>query len=304
MHSFSFKAVSKNICISINSKVLIKCPIPNCLLSTAITHLSPGHGHQIRSPLSSPQDTVDDPVTASLPTDNNNVVALGGGGGSTIIHRTITSKACDNIMASNPTTIEAQCVSVRVGNGADLEQSKQERRLSASSLESRGNWGNKWEFLLSCIGLSVGIGNVWRFPYLAYENGGGAFLIPYLVMLFLAGKPMYFMELALGQFGGTGPLTIWRCAPIMKGVGAAMVAGSIVVCIYYNVVMSYALYFITQSFQTVLPWTTCNPEWANGTNCVVRSRGVSAFVLRICSRIVSNLFAQFISTAQCQPHCR
>ncbi|CAG2181202.1 unnamed protein product, partial [Oppiella nova] len=77
---------------------------------------------------------------------------------------------------------------------------------------------------MGCVGLSVGIGNVWRFPYLAYQNGGGAFLIPYLIMLTLAGKPMYFMELAFGQFGGTGPLTIWNCAPIAKGVGAAMIA--------------------------------------------------------------------------------
>lgn len=149
-------------------------------------------------------------------------------------------------------------------------QSTLQRKSSILSSVSREKWGNKWEFLLSCVGLSVGIGNVWRFPYLAYENGGGAFLIPYLIMLLLAGKPMYFMELALGQFGG-GPLTVWRCSPILKGVGAAMVLGSACVCIYYNVVMSYALYFIGQSFQTVLPWTKCDPEWASSVNCVVRS---------------------------------
>ena len=90
-------------------------------------------------------------------------------------------------------------------------------------------------------------------------------------MLFLAGKPMYFMELALGQFAGRGPISIWKCSPIMKGVGAAMVAGSIIVCIYYNVVMSYALYYMAQTFQTVLPWTRCDLDWAKGTNCVVRS---------------------------------
>lgn len=109
----------------------------------------------------------------------------------------------------------------------------------------------------------------FRFPYLAYENGGGAFLIPYLIMLFLAGKPMYFMELAMGQFGG-GPLTFWKCSPLLKGVGAAMVLCSAIVCIYYNVVMSYALYYMAQSFQTELPWTRCDPQWAAGTGCVVR----------------------------------
>jgi solute carrier family 6 amino acid transporter-like protein 5/7/9/14 len=73
-------------------------------------------------------------------------------------------------------------------------------------------------------------------PNILLCKGGGAFLIPYLIMLTLAGKPMYFMELAFGQFAGTGPLSIWNCTPIAKGVGAAMIAVSLVVCIYYNVV--------------------------------------------------------------------
>ena len=54
--------------------------------------------------------------------------------------------------------------------------------------DGREHWGSKWEFIFSCVGLSVGIGNVWRFPYLAYENGGGAFLIPYVILLILVGK--------------------------------------------------------------------------------------------------------------------
>lgn len=51
----------------------------------------------------------------------------------------------------------------------------------------RENWGNSLEFLMSCISVSVGLGNIWRFPFTAYENGGGAFLIPYIVVLFLIG---------------------------------------------------------------------------------------------------------------------
>ena len=50
-----------------------------------------------------------------------------------------------------------------------------------------------------------GLGNVWRFPFTAYENGGGAFLIPYICVLMLVGRPLYFMELALGQFSSAGP---------------------------------------------------------------------------------------------------
>jgi len=66
--------------------------------------------------------------------------------------------------------------------------------------------------------MSVGIGNFYRFPFVAYENGGGAFLIPYLIVLFFIGKPIYFLELALGQFSSYGQVKCWALAPIFKGM--------------------------------------------------------------------------------------
>ncbi|XP_067135206.1 sodium- and chloride-dependent glycine transporter 1-like [Centruroides vittatus] len=139
------------------------------------------------------------------------------------------------------------------------------------SVVSRGNWANKWEFLLSCIGLSVGIGNVWRFPYLAYENGGGAFLVPYLIMLLLAGKPMYFLELAFGQYSGKSCLVVWSSVPLAKGVGFGMMTVCLIIVIYYNVVMAYTVFYIASTFQSVLPWSTCDAEWAVNTSCTLRS---------------------------------
>ena len=121
---------------------------------------------------------------------------------------------------------------------------------SASDADAaRGQWGSKTEFILSCVGLSVGLGNIWRFPFLAYELGGGAFVIPYIILLILAGKPMYFMELMLGQYSSLGPTAVWRCAPIGRGIGLAMCFVSLIVAIYYNVIMAYTLYYFFGSMQ-------------------------------------------------------
>ena len=82
---------------------------------------------------------------------------------------------------------------------------------------SREQWSNPIEFLLSCVAMSVGLGNVWRFPFTAYENGGGAFLIPYILVLLFIGKPLYYMELCLGQFASFGSVKVWELAPAFKG---------------------------------------------------------------------------------------
>jgi solute carrier family 6 amino acid transporter-like protein 5/7/9/14 len=65
--------------------------------------------------------------------------------------------------------------------------------------------------------MSVGLGNIWRFPFIAYDNGGGAFIIPYIIVLFFIGKPMYFLEMSVGQFCSKGQIKVWKMIPIFKG---------------------------------------------------------------------------------------
>uniref|UniRef100_T1KSR7 Transporter n=1 Tax=Tetranychus urticae TaxID=32264 RepID=T1KSR7_TETUR len=128
-------------------------------------------------------------------------------------------------------------------------------------------WNKKVDFLLSVIGFAVDLSNVWRFPYLCYKNGGGAFLIPYVIMLAIGGIPLFFMELALGQYFRKGAITCWgRIVPLLKGVGYAVVLIAFYVDFYYNVIIAWALYFFFASFSTELPWTRCNNLW-NTNNC-------------------------------------
>ena len=81
----------------------------------------------------------------------------------------------------------------------------------------RDEWGKGIEFLLSCIAMSVGLGNVWRFPFTALENGGGAFVIPYIIVLVLVGKPIYFLEMLIGQFSSRGSVKVYDLSPAMRG---------------------------------------------------------------------------------------
>ncbi|GCB72645.1 hypothetical protein scyTo_0006400 [Scyliorhinus torazame] len=97
-------------------------------------------------------------------------------------------------------------------------------------------WAKKIDFLLSVIGFAVDLANVWRFPYLCYRNGGGAFLVPYLFFMFIAGMPLFYMELALGQFNREGAAGVWKICPIFKGVGFTVILIALYVGFYYNVV--------------------------------------------------------------------
>ncbi|WAR04563.1 SC6A9-like protein, partial [Mya arenaria] len=82
--------------------------------------------------------------------------------------------------------------------------------------QERGNWSRKMDFILSCLSYAVGLGNVWRFPYVCYRNGAGAFLIPFIIMLFVTGIPLVYLELSFGQFASSGVVSIWKASPLFQ----------------------------------------------------------------------------------------
>ncbi|CAI2733734.1 unnamed protein product [Schistosoma spindalis] len=144
-------------------------------------------------------------------------------------------------------------------------------RYDSEKQQARGGWNGKLEFVMTCIGYAVGLGNVWRFPYLCHKNGGGAFLIPYCLMLILLGLPLFFLEFAFGQFASLGPISVWNISPLFKGIGYAMVILSWILVVYYQIVVAHCLYFLCASFTSRLPWTDCDPSWSS-PNCMDASR--------------------------------
>lgn len=133
--------------------------------------------------------------------------------------------------------------------------------------EERETWSGRLDFLVSCVGFAVGLGNVWRFPYLCYKNGGGAFLIPYVIFVALSGIPIFLLEISLGQFMKQGGIGMWNLCPLMKGIGYSSTVIVFYCNCYYIMVLTWAMYYFYRSLTDVLPWGSCNNVW-NTPQCV------------------------------------
>ncbi|XP_074594496.1 sodium-dependent dopamine transporter-like [Brevipalpus obovatus] len=159
------------------------------------------------------------------------------------------------------------------------KNSKDPNQISDPHENERGEWDKKIDFLFSIIGFAVDLANVWRFPYLCYRNGGGVFLIPYTLLLLFGALPLFFLELSLGQFAKSGPISVWnKMYPAMKGAGYCAVLISWYVSFYYNVIIGWAFYYIIAILTSgdLLPWQRCDNEW-NTKNCFIVSNSVQCF---------------------------
>jgi NSS family neurotransmitter:Na+ symporter len=116
----------------------------------------------------------------------------------------------------------------------------------------RERWGSKLGVILAVAGSAVGLGNFLRFPVQAVKNGGGAFMIPYFISLFLLGIPLMWIEWTIGRFGGgfghgTAPgifHTLWNKNRFIKYFGVIGIFGPIVIFIYYTYIESWLLAYV------------------------------------------------------------
>jgi len=121
----------------------------------------------------------------------------------------------------------------------------------------REQWSGQLGFILAAVGSAVGLGNIWRFPGTAYDNGGGAFLIPYLVALLTAGIPILWLDYSVGhRFRGAAPAAFRRLTKRAESLGWFQVALSCAIAMYYTVIIAWAASYMVFAV---------NQQWGDDT---------------------------------------
>ncbi len=158
---------------------------------------------------------------------------------------------------------------------------------STRSPQRREVFSSRYVFMLAAIGSAVGLGNIWRFPYIAYDNGGGAFLIPYIIALLTAGIPLLFLDFALGhRYRGSAPLVFRRFSKRTESLGWVQVGIAFFITIYYAAIIAWAGLYAIKSL---------NQAWGDDTNDYfftefLRFDAEAAFSLDIVPQIAIALF--------------
>lgn len=128
--------------------------------------------------------------------------------------------------------------------------------MALGSSTGRSTWSNRWLFVLAAAGSAVGLGNIWKFPYIVGENGGGAFVIIYLICIFLVGIPIMISEVMIGREGRSSPINAMRSLSDLakrgKGwvfIGWMGVLAGFLILSYYAVIAGWALNYTLLTVQ-------------------------------------------------------
>lgn len=136
---------------------------------------------------------------------------------------------------------------------------------------AREQWSSPYGFILAAVGSAVGLGNIWRFPGVAYENGGGAFLVPYLVALLVAGVPILLLDYSLGhRYRGSSPAVFRRIGRRFEPLGWFHVAISFVIITYYAVILAWAIRYTMFSVNLAWGTTRSASSWASTSSSATR----------------------------------
>ncbi len=128
----------------------------------------------------------------------------------------------------------------------------------------RDRWASRQAFIMAAVGSAIGLGNLWRFPMVAYDNGGGAFLIPYVVALMTAGIPLMILEYSLGSlFQKSSPGSLHDANPRFEMIGWWALGIGATISFYYAVIMGWSWDYLACSFGT-LPWCNGAQEFFDG----------------------------------------
>ena len=118
---------------------------------------------------------------------------------------------------------------------------------------AREQWSGQLGFLMAAIGSAIGLGNIWRFPGVAYSNGGGAFMIPYIIALLAVGVPVLLLDYALGhRYRGSSPAVFRRVSARFEWLGWWHVVICFVIMTYYVVIVAWALRYTV--FSLTIAW--------------------------------------------------
>lgn len=133
-----------------------------------------------------------------------------------------------------------------------------------------GMWASRWMFILAATGSAVGLGNIWRFPYITGENGGGAFVLLYLLCIAVVGIPIMAAEVMLGRKGGLSPINSMRKVAAdskvtqrWAGIGYLGALSAFLILSFYSAVASWALYYAWEAVRGAFEGITATQSEAH-----------------------------------------